>query len=580
MLLDPRAHESEIAAHAITGVGGVRHFINSVMDGAAGVMPSVVQSVEPGRLVFGLAMPKVYTADQVRAELAANAVAMGAKPLPEKMPLQSQVARMMDVHWWRRNLRTETLRTNERIEHGAGHVRRKKEVYVSNHAVKVKRMRAKANADTLDGLEVINELGEVFNLGEVAAGSVSNPKLRRAELMTRCRGFEETAQVMGHEAVFLTITCPSRFHRFNAQGQPNEKWTGATPRDAQKYLNDVWKKIRAAWKREGFAPYGFRVAEPHHDGCPHWHILLFIEPEHAGWFVPRRYIADRPDYGAGAIGIAGRYALAAEPAEPGALRHRFTVERIDPEKGGATGYIAKYICKNIDGLREDGEGMGLDFASGKPADIAAARVRTWASAWGIRQFQQIGGPSVTVWREIRRLSNQIKEPLQLRLFEGAREAADAANWMAFWLLQGGPAVSPRELKLRPLYKEEEGGKYGEAIKRVAGIEGEGEELRTRLHTWTVQRDGLALVDATEADRLRMRSVLQRAFGITSVYEFERIGEANRTWTGVNNCTDVGELDDTAALELDFLRGGVGQFFERNHHESSNSGPPGHSSHHH
>lgn len=574
MLLDPRAHESEIAAHAITGVGGVRRFLHSVMDGAAGVMPVTVKAVERSRLVFGRTMPKVYTEAQIKAELAARAVELGAMPLPKKMPLDSQIARMLDVHWWRRDLRTETLRRNEAIEHDAGHVRRKKQVYVSDHAVKVKRVRAKANTLTLEGLEVVNELGEVFNLGEVAAGSVSNPKLRRAELMTRCRGFEETAEVMGHEAVFLTITCPSSYHRFNAQGQPNAKWTGATPRDAQKYLNGVWRRIRAEWKRRGYAPYGFRVAEPHHDGCPHWHILLFAPVEHVGWFVPRRFVADRPDYGAGLVGVAGAHALAVEAGEAGAIAHRFTVERIDPAKGGATGYIAKYICKNIDGLREDGEGMGLDFASGKPADIAAARVRTWASTWGIRQFQQIGGPSVTVWREIRRLSNQVKEPLQLRLFEGAREAADDANWMAFWLLQGGPAVSPRDLKLRPWYEAKEGGKYGEAIKRVTGIEGEGEELRTRLHTWKVQREGLALVDSTEADRLRMRSVLQRAFGLNSVYEFERIGEAERTWTGVNNCTDGDEApDDAAMLAMDFLRGGAG-YIERDHHEASYFDPPG------
>ncbi|MDN3519113.1 replication endonuclease [Aquisalimonas lutea] len=36
------------------------------------------------------------------------------------------------------------------------------------------------------------------------------------------------------------------------------------------------------------------------------------------------------------------------PDEPGASRHRFQVERIDPQRGTATGYVAKYVAKGID----------------------------------------------------------------------------------------------------------------------------------------------------------------------------------------------------------------------------------------
>ncbi len=563
MILDPRAQDYEIAAHARNGVSGVRTVLSGI----------------------GRAIHEAETSAGLRLKLSALADSMGAKGVQDDVPLSGVIGRMLEPQWWRRGLRTQLLRTNEAIEHGAGHVRRSRQCYVSDHAVKVKRLRAKAGREVLEGLEVCNELGQAFNLAEVSDASVSNPKLRRSELMTRCRGFEEIAQYMGHEAVFLTITAPSRFHRFDAAGRDNPKYSGATPRDAQKYLCKVWKNLTQAWKRHGFYPYGFRVAEPHHDGCPHWHVLLFAPKEHMGWFVPRRFVADRADYGAGLLGIAGAYALQDSAGEAGAVKHRFKVERIDGSKGSATGYIAKYICKNIDGIKEGGEGMGLDFASGTPADRAAERVRVWASTWGIRQFQQVGGPSVTVWRELRRLGQDREQPLQLDLFELPRSAADRGMWALFWLLQGGPDVRRKNLTLKPLYREQQD-RYGGDAKRIFGVEGNDGEaehgLRTRLHDWVIQRAGKAETERAYAERLddmrteRNLTAYVKAAGFRDLEDFQRSGEAASTWTGVNNCTDEWETDDAAALAMDLSRGGAGQL-TRNHHESIDSGPPGHGS---
>ena len=509
--LDQRAQDSEIKSAALWHAGRVKTYLSTLKK------DHVFKDVWP-------------TTDRgILGDLGRIASEAGAKPMPisAKTTVAGCIARMVDSGWWRKNLRRETLKENETVEHGAGLIRRKHQVYVSDHASQIKRERAKANRRTLEGLEVVSDCGEVVNLQEAADASVSNPKLRRAELMTRCRGFEETAEFMGHKGLFLTLTTPSRFHRVKHAGLTNKKWDGATPRDGQDYLCKVWAKIRAAWKKKDLKAYGFRVAEPHHDATPHWHILLFVPQEQT-----RELLA-----------IAARYALADCPTESGARKHRFTVKRIDPSQGSATDYIAKYIAKNIDGEKETGEGIGLDFDSGTPAQTAAHRVKDWAGTWGIRQFQQVGGPSVTVWRELRRLGKGHEAACQLELFEKPRAAASRGDWFAFWMVQGGPDVARKDLTLKPFYVADDLGKYGDLVPKIKGVEGTdatGNFMEvTRLKTWTVQRAGLDTVNTLQADFDERMAWAKGNAGFVAAYadaEFQRIGEAERTRTGINNCS--------------------------------------------
>ena len=163
-------------------------------------------------------------------------------------------------------------------------------------------------------------------------------------LRARLSGFEAIAKEKSDVGVFYTITAPSKYHSTLAKPCiPNPKYQGASPRDTHEYLNNVWKLIRAKLSNLKIKVYGVRVAEPHRDGTPHWHILLFMKPTEVKKVIDTIY----------------KYALAEDGDEAGAKQSRVKVEYIDPKKGSAVGYIAKYISKNIDGAHVGADHYGL-----------------------------------------------------------------------------------------------------------------------------------------------------------------------------------------------------------------------------
>ncbi|WP_374353870.1 replication endonuclease, partial [Chitinimonas sp.] len=260
--------------------------------------------------------------------------------------------RLTDEGFWRRALFRTITRKGEAESIRAGLVNQKASLYVSDETLARFRTRRCRNRELLESLIAVNELGEKFTLAELADVSVSNPELRRAELMTRIVGFETIAKALGHAGLFLTITCPSRFHAFRKLKhgkvvQKNAAYGGATPRDAQRYLSGVFSRIRSQLLRRGIAPYGFRIAEPHHDGCPHWHLLLF---------VPQHQATEMVEVFRDHATKADREELARTGDDP-----RFRAIAIDWQRGSAAGYVSKYICKNIDGRKATGEPIGLNF---------------------------------------------------------------------------------------------------------------------------------------------------------------------------------------------------------------------------
>ena len=360
---------------------------------------------------------------------------------PEADQLGGMIKRAMCPIWWRRQMRRACVRRHESRSINAGQIGVRRAWYCTSDTVRRRGLQVARNAAILAATELENEAGQTFTLAELVAVSPSAKPIRRGELMTRIRGCEEWALARGMVGVFTTNTAPSRFH---SQGGSNPNHQGETPRDAQVWLCKTWARARAALQRKHIGAFGFRVAEPHKDACPHWHMLLWCQPAELDQM----------------LSIVRKAWLKHEGDEPGAAEHRFNFEVMDER--GAIAYIAKYISKNIDdtgSVGAEGHIDGGETLRAAPRDrqddlfdtTPARRVESWAAAWGIRQFQAIGQPPVTVWRELRRVDAATAAGGTARLQAAAaavhKDGTKRADWCAYMTAQGG-AMRGRRYLLR------------------------------------------------------------------------------------------------------------------------------------
>ena len=423
----------------------------------------------------------------------------GRRPLPTHSA-ESGLLRMMSPEWWRVRIKRRRDLQREHMAIAVGQVQKAASAYVSRSTLGEWIAQKKRNREFFKTFDLENpETGERVSMNDMVNGSNANPAIRRCELMVRMRGFEDLANEMGCAGEFYTITAPSKYHSAHSGGGFVKQWNGASPRDTQKYLCSVWAKIRAALSREEINVFGFRVVEPHHDGTPHWHMLLFMPPEHVD------QVRDIMCYYA-------RYVDSTELQSEQALKARFHVEPIDPAKGSATGYIAKYISKNIDGFALDDEN---DDETGESLRDMSKAVSAWSSRWRIRQFQQIGGAPVTVYRELRRLRDIQLDDARM---DAVLAAADLGDWAAYTQAQGGALVSRDNLVVRLAYEiTEQGNQYAEDVQRVQGVYspllGVASEVVTRSVKWNI------------VPKLAVASA-EAGFAV----------DLNPAWSSVNNCT--------------------------------------------
>lgn len=403
----------------------------------------------------------------------------------------SAIARMMNNEWWVSQLKAQRMRWRESLLIAAGEVNKDRSPYASKTAIRDVHARRLANLEYLKSCELENKAtGERIDLISKVMASISNPEIRRMELMNTIAGIERYAASVGDVGMFITITTPSKYHPTRQVGkgenktvQLNHGWNDEayTPKDGQRYLCGIWSKMRTAFKDNDLQVYGMRVVEPHHDATPHWHMMLFCKRSQ------RKQIID----------IMRRYAMKEDGSERGAARNRFEAKHLN--KGGAAGYIAKYIAKNIDGYALDGQ---LDKDTGKPLKDTASAVTAWASTWRIPQFKPIGIPTMGAYRELRKLPRgvSIASDFDERV-EAARAAADEGEFDFYIAAQGGANIKRDEQTVRVARNtSDEVNEYEEDIERVVGIYaphlGAGHIRITRSSEWRIVPKAVAVEPLT------------------------------------------------------------------------------------
>lgn len=239
------------------------------------------------------------------------------------------------------------------------------------------------------------ESGDEVPLVEVQARS---RKSRRAQMYAVVKGMEHHGDEHDMQAFFITLTLPGEYHPFIAgartadgsypHARVNDDWNPTLGPQAQwTQLQKRWERIRARLaKYEPLREYfGIAVPEPHKDGTPHLHAMVWL---------PKYVEHDGRRLGTGMVlhGIL-RDLAPDRQAKLEIVRKR--ADRCRPDGtvkryASPASYVMKYVLKSLD----DEETMN---AGGEGAE----RHRAWASSRRIRRMRLVGvHGSLRIWQRL------------------------------------------------------------------------------------------------------------------------------------------------------------------------------------
>ena len=220
---------------------------------------------------------------------------------------------------------------------------------------------------------LVTASGKTVPMSEIMANS---QKAALARLYSMTKGMDGVAVRQGWAAVFVSVTLPPEFHPNPSKGN-NSYDPRLSPKHADTELKDRLKRLRSRMNKACIPSFGTRIAEPHKDGCPHGHLVLYM-PQ-----------ADIPRLKAMLKDLWPDPSDGQEDEEEKRIATKCVT--IDRARAAPTTYLFKYLVKSMNAP----PGTGTAQADGKDREDGDhlanhERHRAWASERGIRRWAMWG----------------------------------------------------------------------------------------------------------------------------------------------------------------------------------------------
>jgi hypothetical protein len=270
---------------------------------------------------------------------------------------------------------------------------------------------------------------EVKSLADI----MNSTRKRVSELYCLSLGIDKMARSKDMRYMMITLTCPPHMH---PRPTTQSSWDQTRAKQAYQFLNKSNEAVKRRLANQGISfsegdAFGIIVSEPHSDGTPHLHILMYHQPDHEALIIDE-------------------YRKQFHWHERAVDFSIEDTQREDAARGSS--YLFKYLS---DSFYEPGDAVN-DEDTGKRSK--AQRIAAWRSQINARAFRTFGlRRCITLWRQCRKLKS-VKDQCG-PILQAAVSAACGNDFQKFYHLAANVQMIKQDRPTR----------YGETYQAIRGL---------------------------------------------------------------------------------------------------------------